>query len=409
MTATARSAGPWATAPASDGLSAFTPARPLLLLSDFSPETAGGGAVIIKSLLTPEDRERIVWVTLSPLKDRADRSVVSLAPSGRRSLLRDGTIHVSGLRGAVRKVIGSRHPAAAWFIAHGASLRMASGLIDTGLPTHVTVHDDPAWGYALMTRRYLPLAPLLARDLRRTLRAASSVDVVSGAMADTYERRYGVSSTIIHRGLAGPVQPAPVYDRRKGLTIAVLGSTYGFSELSVLAQALAIAQQRLSVPATLTVIGGVDEAGVRKLCPPGVELEITGHIDEAQGIDRLRESFLAYLSYPFRRRGRMLRTTSFPTKLSTYVLAARPLLLHMPSESSVAFLGARSPYATLWASTNPAEGAEILERLWREQRTEQSFHVAADEVREQHFDLARNRAALYGALNALVSAGRRDA
>jgi hypothetical protein len=105
----------------------------------------------------------------------------------------------------------------------------------------------------------------------------------------------------------------------------------------------------------------------------------------------------------------MLRTTSFPTKLSTYVLAARPLLLHMPSESSVAFLGARSPYATLWASTNPAEGAEILERLWREQRTEQSFHVAADEVREQHFDLARNRAALYGALNALVSAGRRDA
>lgn len=409
MTATARSAGPRAIAPESGGLSAFTPASPLLLLSDFSPETAGGGAVIIKSLLTPEDRERIVWVTLAPLEQHVDHNVVSLAPAGRRSLLRDGTIHARGLRDAVREVSGSRNAAAAWFVAHGASLRMASGLIDTGLPSHVTVHDDPAWGYALMTRRYLPLAPLLARDLGKTLRAASSVDVVSGAMADTYERRYGVTSTIIHRGLPGPVQPAPAYDRAKGLTVAVLGSTYGFSELSVLAEALAFAQQRLGVPATLTVIGGVDERGVRKLCPPGVELEITGHINEAQGIDRLRESFLAYLSYPFRRRGRMLRTTSFPTKLSTYVLAARPLLLHMPSESSVAFLGARSPYATLWASTNPADGAEILERLWREPTTASSFHAAADEVREQHFDLARNRAALYGALNGLISAGNRGA
>jgi hypothetical protein len=226
-------------------------------------------------------------------------------------------------------------------------------------------------------------------------------------MADTYRRRYGVTSTIVHRGLPGPVEPAPVYDRRRGLSIAVLGSTYGFSELSVLAQALAVAQQRLGVPATLTVIGGVDEAAVRKLCPPNVELEITGHIDEPEGISRLRESFLAYLSYPFRRRGRMLRTTSFPTKLSTYVQAARPLLLHMPSESSVAFLGASSSYATLWGSTDDREGADILERLWSDDTTTQSFDVAADHVREQHFDLERNRAALYSMLNALVSAENR--
>ena len=389
------------------GLSAFSPDRPLLLLSDFSPETAGGGAVIIKSLLTPEDRQRIVWLTLSSLKHQGDDKVVSLAPDGARSLLQDGTIRTRALREAARGVMRNRNAAAAWFVAHGASLRMASGLIDAGLPTHVTVHDDPAWGYALMTRRYLPLAPLLARDLSRTLRAAFSVDVVSGAMADTYRRRYGVTSTIIHRGLPGPVEPAPVYDRRKGLSIAVLGSTYGFSELSVLAQALAIAQRRLGVAATLTVIGGVDETAVRKLCPPNVELEITGHLDESAGISRLRESFMSYLSYPFRRRGKMLRTTSFPTKLSTYVLAARPLLLHMPSESSVAFLGASSPYATLWGSTDPRQGAEILEGLWRDDTTTESFDAAADEVREQHFDLARNQASLYAALNGLVSSGSR--
>ena len=75
---------------------------------------------------------------------------------------------------------------------------------------------------------------------------------------------------------------------------------------------------------------------------------------------------------------------------------------------SIALLGASSPYATLWGSTDSDQGAEILQRLWRDHATPQSFHAAADEVREQHFDLARNRAALYGALNALVSADNRD-
>src|SRR5205807_6488618 len=70
MTAIARSADPEPAAPEHSGLSAFSPDRPLLLLSDFSPEMAGGGAVILNSLLTAEDRERIVWVTLSPLKHR---------------------------------------------------------------------------------------------------------------------------------------------------------------------------------------------------------------------------------------------------------------------------------------------------------------------------------------------------
>jgi hypothetical protein len=393
----------------SSGLSAFTADRPLLLLSDFSPETAGGGAVIIKSLLTPADRERIVWLTLSELKQPAGAAVVSLAQFGRRSLLKDGTLNTSALRRTACEVVRSRNATAAWVVAHGASLRMAPGLAGTGIPLHVTVHDDPAWGYALMTRRYLPLAPLLARDLGRTLRAASSVDVVSAGMAEAYRRRYGVESTLIHRGLPGPVAAAPRYDRSQGLSVAVLGSTYGFRELGGLANALALAQQQLKVPAKLTVIGGVDESQVRQVCPPSLAIEITGHLDESQGIDRLRESFLLYLSYPFRRRGKMLRTTSFPTKLSTYVQAARPLLLHMPSESSVAFLGASSPYATLWGSLDPSEGAEILAHLWRAEATDESFHVEADEVRERHFDLIGNRAEMYRLLNSLVSAGTRAA
>jgi hypothetical protein len=375
----------------------------LLLLTDFAPDLQGGGGVILRSLLTPEDRQRMVWVTLSPLNGSDEHPVVSLASAGGRSLLRDATIRTPLLRRAVRGLIERHNAAAVWIVAHGASVRVAPAVTETGIPVHMTIHDDPAWGYALLTRRYLVLAPLLARDLGRSLRSALSADVVTQAQAKRYRGRYGVESVIVNRGLCGPVEPSPAHSRRDEVSVAVLGSTYGFRELGVLAQALGLLAQQLRIDTRLTVIGRGDGRRVRQICPPGVALEITGHLDEPAGIEKLRESFLLYMSYPFGPRGMVLRTTSFPTKLSTYVMAARPLLLHTPADSSVAFLGATAPYATLWSSLTAGEGAEIIARLWLNEQTRQSFHVAAEQVREQHFDLHRNRAHLYSSLNALVS------
>jgi hypothetical protein len=386
-------------------LTAFCPDRPLLLLTDFPPEAKGGGAVILQSLLTPEDRKRIIWATLSPLAAGNEPNAISLAPRRHRSLLQDGTIRTAQLRRKVRAIVRERGVAAAWVVAHGAPVRVAPDLVAASLPVHITVHDDPAWAYAILTRRYLALAPLLARDLKRSLRGASSVDVVSEPMARRYRSRYGIESTIVHRGLAGPVRPSPAYDRRHGVAVAVLGSTYGLREVGTLAQALGLLSERLRLPTRLTVIGGVDQTQVKRLCPPDVALEMPGHLDEVEGVARLASSFLLYLSYPFGRRGKVLRTTSFPTKLSTYIMAARPLLLHMPADSSVASLGTKSPYATLWQSINPEDGADAIHRLWLDDRTDQSFHGAAEQVREQHFDLSNNRAVLLQTLNLLPARG----
>lgn len=384
------------------GLTAFTSARPLLLLTDFSPEAQGGGAVILKSLLSPRDCERIVWATLSPVRERSEYRVVSLASARGRSLARDATIRTRALSRAIQTMMRSHGAQAAWIVAHGAPVRIAPSLISRGIPVHITVHDDPVWGYAILTRRYLGLAPLLAKDLRRSLLGARSADVVSSAMAERYREQHFAELSIVHRGLLGPVEPAPRYGDQRVLSVAVLGSTYGLGELRILAEALKMVQERLEIETRLSVIGGVNEGSVRRACSSSVALEVTGHLDERQGIRKLQSSFLLYMSYPFGRRGRVLRTTSFPTKLSTYVMAARPLLLHMPSESSVAFLGATSPYATLWRSSDAEEGAEIIEQLWHNERMAQSFHGEADDVRQQHYDLHRNRASLFRPLNALA-------
>jgi len=47
-----------------------------------------------------------------------------------------------------------------------------------------------------------------------------------------------------------------------------------------------------------------------------------GHVDEAEAAAVLRGTFLQYLNYPFGWRDRVLRQTSFPSKLATYIAAA---------------------------------------------------------------------------------------
>lgn len=386
--------------PELDGLAAFSADQPLLLLSDFPPDAQGGGAVILRSLLTDEDRRRIVWVTLSEYHSAGDDGIVSLAPRERRSMLRDATLRGPALRRTVRSIMNDRGARAAWIVAHGAAVHVGAGVVDSRIPVHVTVHDDPAWLW--LTRRYLPLAPLLGRDLRSLLSRARSLDVVSRPMADRYRRLHSGEITIVHRGLGEAVEPSPSY-RVEDMSVAVLGSTYGLDEVRVLGEALEQLGRELGTPARLTVIGGGDPSRLRQALPSGVALDLPGHLDERAGIARLREAFLLYLSYPFSRRGKVLRTTSFPTKLSTYVLAARPMLLHMPADSSVAFLGGTSPYATLWDSRASEDGANLIARLWRDERMRESFHADAEEVRMRHFDLPSNRRALAGALNALVT------
>lgn len=341
----------------------------------------------------------MLWVTLSPYSGD-DPSVVSLAPRGPRSLLRDATVRTSALRKAVLDVARQHSARAAWVVAHGASVRLIRALVAAGLPLHVTIHDDPAWGNAILTRRYACLAPILALDLRRSLPRAQSADVVSPGMADRYRRLFGIESVLVHRGLPEQVAPAPPY-ADEGVSVAVLGSTYGLAELSLLAQALSVVQQQLGTSARLLVIGGVVESELHKLCPPNVDLEITGHLPESEGIARLRGAFLLYLSYPFGRRGAILRRTSFPTKLSTYVQAARPLLLHTPSDSSITSLGSLSPYTSLWSSQSAEDGAELIMRRWSEPAMKESFHAEADALRTRQFNLERNRVALMRALCAL--------
>ena len=129
-----------------------------------------------------------------------------------------------------------------------------------------------------------------------------------------------------------------------------------------------------------------------------------GHVDEATAVAQLTgDALLLYLNYPFTSGERVLRETSFPTKLSTYIRCARPILVHAPPNSSTSDLGTDEPaFVRSWTDMNPATGADALCDLWNAPNVEESFHAAAERIRLKYFNPAHKRSTIARLLNNLA-------
>jgi hypothetical protein len=389
------------------GKADFTSERPLILLTDYPPDARGGGAVILRSLLGPREREGLVWLTLSPTNE-ANENVITLrsgsAGRGGRSVGKDTTIHAGALAREILAVAQERAAGAIWVVMHHAAVPIAAKIVRSGrFPVHLTVHDDPAFANALRSKRYLMLVPWIERHFAYAMKRATSIDVVGEAMRKRYRMRYGVDSTVVHRALDEPVESGPTYDAdRHGLRVGVLGSTYSYEPLPLLAKAVEIAAKRLNVPPRLRIMGKSYGERLRDEYAGRVEVDVTGHVSEIDAIPLLRECFALDLNYPFDRRDAVLRQTSFPTKLSTYIQAARPLLLHVPTDSSVMPLVDESGYAVPWTNRDPEAGADALVSMWNRPENHRCRAVAAERIRSTYYDPIRNRATLFASLGGLL-------
>jgi hypothetical protein len=400
------------------GLTRYTADRPLVLWTDFPPDFGGGGAVILRSLLPAEERAKLLW--LSPTAkadgDRVDGVVPLRAGSkgltGRRSLFLDSTALAPALAAETLRIAEAHRARAIWIVLHGAGVPVGAELVKRArLPVHVTVHDDPAFAVAMRSRRYLALTPWIEHAMGRALRGAKSIDVISDGMEARYRRRFGVSSFVVHRAVPGPVAPSPSYDASNGLRVGLLGNSYTYDQLPVLGRAIARAARELGVAARLSLFGlGFSDRLRADLAGTGVEVDAAGHVDEAEGVRLLRGCFALYANYPFTAREAVLRQTSFPTKMSTYALAARPIVTHAPTDSTLGPLASfgsepRSEprYVRPWVTMSDADGAALLASMWRDPASHASQHVAAESLRLRIFDLEKNRRSLASALDALVS------
>ncbi len=385
---------------------------PVLLVADQPLAAQGGGAVILKSLLGDLLGKGVCWASPAQKEDDPARGAYALRQgsqgrTGKHSLVSDVLWYRRALTDEVLERARALNASALWFVLHGVSVHLAAGAVKAGqLPVHLSVHDDPLHATTLRSRRLFFTAPLVARDVARALRGATSVDVICPQMARRYEQKLQVKSMILHRGLREQVAETPRYDlARDGLSIGILGNTYAYAQLPVLARALLEAGRKSGCTPRI-ICWGLGYERFQREFGGQLAIEIRGHVDEPAAIEQLHSCFLLYLNYPFSWTAKVFRETSFPTKLSTFLYAARPLLIHSPPGSSICELADfGKPYAHVWPSMESSAGAALIAEAAADPHAAESQHLAAEAVRLRYFDYDIHRTTLETILRDLTQKG----
>lgn len=352
------------------------------LFTPFNPDT-GGGAVIFRSLLANLQEADVRWFYLADAKIDLPNSTclgprvlggsyVNDALASARLYILQNHPEINRYEAAIREW----NPDIVWVNAMNEGILLGTKLRQAGVRVHVSVHDDPA-GLAIKSKRYRHLAPFIESRNRALLKMASSVDVVCEPMRQYYQDRYGVNSGVVYRYIQNP-KPA-VTEVAAGSTIVIghVGSVYSKPEVVAFLSALRSIQNSDGVRfkvITFGMSGIFDEAAAEV---QGI-VEAAGDVREADAVDRLQQCSFLYSMYSFSPRHRIFRETSQPTKISTYLMAAKPILAHCPPGSSTIAMLARFKLGVCVPSVEAKELIDGVRRVLDFKLESAEVHRAID-------------------------------
>lgn len=239
----------------------------------------------------------------------------------------------------------------------GVAWRVARKL---SLPLVVSVLDPPErW---TQEHRFASMAEkAFLVDFEKSLRAARSVAVISEGMQEEYQRRFGLRCILLRHGVH-PSFVRPPAPPRSGpeLIIGLAGSLYGHEAQTTFFRALessgwkiAGRDVRLRVLANSFHLHAASAANI----------EFLGWRSVPETICLLNDCDLLYLPYWFDARFRYTSRMCFPTKLTTYLAAGRPVLVHAPSFSEPARFVGRYAAGEICDSLEPNDLLAAFNRL----------------------------------------------
>jgi hypothetical protein len=292
-----------------------------------------------------EDVE-LTWFHLRKPEAGWPRSVYLGEPLIGAPILRDLLItpriwlagHHPAIEGWAKQILAARADVH-WVVGMNEGFWVGNALrrLAPKIPLHVSIHDDQEQGMFRRMHRYWWMARMVCRPVRQLLKNADGVDVISDGMQDYYQRQFGVKSIVIRPFIARlPAVSSPAQDSNT-VTIGHIGSLYDCVPFLKFLKAAKCWSFMLKRQLRVVLIG-LSRPLIKRIKAYNESITVVDHpnLPESEAVQHLARCDFVYAMYPFARNARVFRTTSFPTKLSTYVQSQRPIFAHTPEPSTLA-------------------------------------------------------------------------
>ncbi len=274
-----------------------------------------------------------------------------------------------GMGRLVRKAVefGRKHHVnAVWSIMQGQTMiRLGRPVAEKlGVPLYSQVWDDLSWW--IMYNRIDPLsARAIRREYETAIRASKRFGAASWLMAESYSRKYEVSAVPIVAALDESAAYAPqLPDRKKSeFTIGVVGKLYATEEWNALLDVLDDLHWEIDGrKVVVRMLGGYFHltAKTRR------RIHYLGYAKQDETLRLMNECDITYCPYWFDPSFREVAETSFPSKLTTYLAAGRPVLFHGPEYCSPAKFLAEYGAGTLCHTLDKAVLKDFVLKLARD-------------------------------------------
>jgi hypothetical protein len=233
-------------------------------------------------------------------------------------------IHVRRLPRGLRARIERFRPEAVVTVAHHTRWINAALIARRfRLPLHIIVHDDFMFEHSAR----------LQDEFGETYRRAASRLCISPFMEEAYRKRYGAAGTVLYPPMAPDILPAvePAVRQTDVLSFVFAGSVSGgaLEVLEMAARAIAAEGHRLTI---YTFTPPMFQAEAFRA--PGIRVAAALPVEDLRRVlSEDADVLLLPGSYLERDRGNM--ALLFPSKLTDYAVAGKPLMIFAPAYSSI--------------------------------------------------------------------------
>ncbi len=243
----------------------------------------------------------------------------------------------------IKKIVDygrQNHVDRVWCVIQGQTMiRVALPVAEKlNVPLHLQIWDSPMW-WIRETRLDRITRNLLLKQFDETVRRSASCGVASFAMAEDYRSRYGVKAVPLIASLDCGLskKPSEFPQHSDKLLIGVAGQLYSDIEWSTLLHALERASWNVGGrQVTIRYLGYYLHMDLRDWSRRSIRLEFLGYHSQNETISLMAECDVLYCPYPFAPDFEIVARTSFPSKLTTYLAAGKPVLFHGPEYSAPA-------------------------------------------------------------------------